>query len=81
VFGAGTGAAGDDGDLDRKFDIMERYFELQDSKMTRAFVPSQDIDKLFVVLRRRPEVLPCVQRCMSLPQARQRYSYQSEPFA
>lgn len=81
VFGAGTGAAGDDGDLDRKFDIMERYFELQDSKMTRAFVPSQDIDKLFVVLRRRPEMLPCVQRCMNLPQARQRYSYQGEPFA
>ena len=81
VFGAGTGAAGDDGDLDRKFDILERYFELQDSKMTRAFVPSQDIDKLFVVLRRRPQVLSSVQRRMSLHQARTRYAYQGEPFA
>lgn len=81
VFGAGTGAAGDDGDLDRKFDIMERYFELQDSKMTRAFVPSHDIDKLFVVLRRRPQVLASVQRSMNLGEARKRYAYQGEPFS
>lgn len=81
VFGPGTGAAGDDGDLDRKFDILERYFELHDSKMTKAFVPSQDIDKLFVVLRRRPQVLSYVQRRMSLHEARKRYTYQGEPFA
>lgn len=54
VFGPGTGAAGDDGDLDAKFDILERYFDLVAYRMTRSFVPFDDIDKLFVVLRKRP---------------------------
>lgn len=81
VFGPGAGAAGDDGDLDLKFDIMERYFELLDTKMTKAFVPSQDIDKLFVVLRRRPQVLASVARQMRLHEARTRYAYQSAPFS
>lgn len=60
---------------------MERYFELQETKMTWAFVLSQDIDKLFVVLRRRPEVLARVERRMNLLVVRQRYDYQGEPFA
>jgi SAM-dependent methyltransferase len=81
VFGPGSGAPGDDGDLDRKFDVMERYFELLDSKMTKTFVPSQDIDKLFVVLRRRSQVLPLVERRMNLIEARKRYSYVGAPFA
>lgn len=80
VFGPGAGTAGDDGDLDHKFDIMERYFELVDSKMTKAFVPSQDVDKLFVVLRRRSQVLPAAQRRMNLHEARKHYSYQGQPF-
>ena len=81
VFGPGRGAAGDDGDLDSKFEVMERYFELVDSKMTKAFVPCHDIDKLFVVLRRRPEVLRTVERRMDLAGARQLYSYRGAPFA
>lgn len=81
VFGPGAGKPGDDGDLDAKFEVMERYFELVDSKMTRAFVPSQDIDKLFVVLRRRPAVLASVQRQMNLAEARTRYDYRGAPFA
>lgn len=80
VFGLGTGAAGDDGDLDHKFDIMERYFEFQDSKMTKKFVPSQDVDKLFVVLRRRSQVLTSVQQQMNLHEVRECYTYQSMPF-
>lgn len=81
VFGPGAGAPGDDGDLDAKFEVMERYFELVDSKMTKAFVPTQDIDKLFVVLRRRPAVLATVNRQMNLAVARQTYTYRGTPFA
>jgi SAM-dependent methyltransferase len=81
VFGPGTGAPGDDGDLDAKFEVMERYFELVDSKMTKAFVPNQDIDKLFVALRRRPAVLASVTRQMNLALARTRYEYRGTPFA
>ena len=53
VFGPGGGGAGDDGDLDAKFDIVERYFEVVALRMTRSYVPFDDIDKLFVVLRKR----------------------------
>ena len=81
VFGPGAGAPGDDGDLDAKFEVMERYFELEDSKKTKAFVPTQDIDKLFVVLRRRPAVLATVNRQMNLAVARQTYTYRGTPFA
>lgn len=81
VFGPGSGAPGDDGDLDRKFDIIERYFELVDSRMTRRYVPERDLDKLFVVLRRRPQILPTVARRMQLAEARSRYHYQGQPFA
>jgi SAM-dependent methyltransferase len=81
VFGPGAGTPGDDGDFDQKFDVMERYFEFVDSKMTKTFVPAQDIDKLFVVLRRRPSVLDSVQRRMNLQEARQRYAYQGTPFS
>lgn len=54
---------------------------LPDAKMTKALVPSQDIDKLFVVLRRRVEILPEVLRKMSLAAMRQRYSFVGQPFA
>ncbi|WP_051304589.1 class I SAM-dependent methyltransferase [Chitinilyticum litopenaei] len=81
VFGPGAGTAGDDGDLDRKFDVVERYFELLDSKMTRCFVPVHDVDKLFVVLRRRPQILAQTQRRMQLGEARQRYEFAGSPFS
>ncbi|MFN7641136.1 MAG: class I SAM-dependent methyltransferase, partial [bacterium] len=74
VFGPGTGGPGDDGDLDRKFDIMERYFELGDASMHRSFVPAHDIDKLFVRLRRRAAYAPDVQRSFSLAHARTLYA-------
>lgn len=68
VFGPGTGGAGDDGDLDAKFDVVERYFEVVAWRMTRTYVPFDDIDKLFVVLRKRPYD-PAARRVFSLPQA------------
>jgi SAM-dependent methyltransferase len=75
VFGPGRGGAGDDGDLDAKFDIVERYFEVVKSKMIRAYVPAFDVDKLFVVLRRRENYQANVQRSFSLSEARLRYAY------
>jgi SAM-dependent methyltransferase len=74
VFGPGSGAPGDDGDLEQKFDTAERYFELVSSHMTRAFVPTHDIDKLFIQLRRRETVLPQVLRRLDLNRARLNFS-------
>jgi SAM-dependent methyltransferase len=75
VFGQGTGAPGDDGDLDAKFDIVERYFQVLKYKMTPAFVPFGDIDKLFVVLRRRDCYFAGATRTFSLDTARVTYDY------
>lgn len=81
VFGPGRGGPGDDGDLDQKFDIAEKYFEYIDSKMTSCFIPAYDIDKLFVVLRKRNTILPQAQRKMDLSSARKRYSFLGTPFS
>jgi SAM-dependent methyltransferase len=75
VFGPGAGGAGDDGDLDAKFDIVERYFSVLRYKMTQAYVPAFDIGKLFVVLRRRDRYEADVVRTLRLSDARQRYGY------
>jgi len=75
VFGPGRAGAGDDGDLDAKFDVVERYFEVVKCKMTRAYVPAFDVDKLFVVLRRRENYQANVRRSFSLSEARLRYAY------
>ena len=75
VFGPGKGGAGDDGDLDLKFDIVERYFEVVRHRMIECFVPAFDVDKLFVVLRRREAYRPGAQRTFRLETARQRYAY------
>lgn len=75
VFGPGKGTPGDDGDLDRKFEIVERYFEVVRHRMLPAFVPAHDIDKLFVVLRRRPSYQENAKRTFSLAEAKKRYAY------
>lgn len=75
VFGPGAGGPGDDGDLDAKFDIAERYFEVLQHKMTRAYVPAIDIDKLFVIMRRRARYEPGAVRSLRLAEVRQRYAY------
>lgn len=74
VFGPGTGGPGDDGDLDLKFDIVERYFELHEARMHRAFVPAHDVDKLFVRLRRRAAYTADAGRSFSLERARANYA-------
>jgi 2-polyprenyl-3-methyl-5-hydroxy-6-metoxy-1,4-benzoquinol methylase len=76
VFGPGTGGPGDDGDLDAKFDIAERFFDIVRHKMTRSFVPGGlDVDKLFVVLRRRDEIDPRAVRTFDLAIARRSFDY------
>jgi len=75
VFGPGAGGAGDDGDLDAKFDIAERYFSVLKYKMTQAYAPAFDVDKLFVVLRRRHHYEADAVRTLRLSEARQRYAY------
>ena len=73
VFGPGKGGPGDDGDLDAKFDIVERYFQVVRTRMTRAYVPAYDIDKLFVVLRRRETYQGNALRSFKLANAKLRY--------
>lgn len=75
VFGLGSGRPGDDGDLDAKFDIAERYFSVLKYKMTPTYVPAFDVDKLFVVMRRREHYEPTATRTLSLSEARKRYGY------
>ena len=75
VFGPGKGGAGDDGDLDAKFDVVERYFKVIRTKMTQAYVPAYDIDKLFVVLCRRESYQRNATRSFRLAEAKLRYDY------
>ncbi|MBI5547343.1 MAG: class I SAM-dependent methyltransferase [Deltaproteobacteria bacterium] len=75
VWGDGKLGPGDDSDLDAKFDIAEQYFELVKHKMVRCFYPSADIDKLFIVLRRRPARDPSARRRLTLEAARKSYQY------
>jgi SAM-dependent methyltransferase len=74
VFGPGAGTPGDDGDLDLKFNIVERYFEIITTNMTSAYVPAFDIDKLFIALRRRPQYKSDAPRTFRLSQAMIRYA-------
>lgn len=62
VSGPGTGSVGDDGDMNAKFDVVEQYFEVVDFYMTRRFIPLIDIDKLFVILKRRSAHQPTARR-------------------
>lgn len=75
VFGPGTGGPGDDGDLDRKLAVAGRHFEILRHRMTPAFVPFHDVDKLFVVLRRRSQPAATATPPFDLAAARQRYAY------
>lgn len=72
-FGPGRGAPGDDGDLDAKFDILERWFEPRCHRMTGPFVPTGDIAKLFVVLERRSAPRTDSGRLFCLESARQQF--------
>lgn len=74
VFGPGAGTPGDDGDLNLKFDIVERYFEIISTTMTRTYVPAFDIDKLFVAMRKRPHYTASAARTFHLSEVITRYA-------
>ena len=73
VFASGTGAPGDDGDLDLKFDIVERYFEFFEAVMLDPFTPVHDVPKVFVKLRRRAKYTVGARRKFSLADIKERY--------
>ena len=75
VFGPGLGKPGDDGDLDRKFDFVERYFEIVKMKMIKPYVTAHDVDKLFVVLKKKQSYQEGTKRIMDLESARLKYNY------
>lgn len=51
VFGPGRGGHGDDGDMEHKMSIMNRYFDIERHRMVRCYLKNVDIDKLFIVAR------------------------------
>jgi SAM-dependent methyltransferase len=75
VFGSGNGDAGDDSDLNEKFDIIEKYFTVLRDKMIEKFVPLNDVDKLVVILQRRPEYFPQAKRTFELTNSILKYHY------
>lgn len=56
-----------------KFDVVEQYFEVVNLYMTRRFIPLIDIDKLFVILKRRSAHQPTARRTFDLERAKQIY--------
>lgn len=54
VFAAGTGKPGDDGDMNEKIKIMNRYFDIERHRMVRCFLKHgiEDLDKLFIVAKK-----------------------------
>ncbi|AZE24265.1 hypothetical protein [Pseudomonas chlororaphis] len=53
VFGPGSGAVGDDGDMDEKIKIMNTYFAIERYRMVNCYMRHMidDVDKLFIVAR------------------------------
>lgn len=71
---------GDDSDLDLKFKIASKYFELIEYKMVKSFYPA-DIDKLFAVFRKREIILenqPNID--FKLKEAKHIYSFRKNKF-
>lgn len=60
VFGPGLGGMGDDGDMERKMQIISKYFSVERYRMVRRFMTHGDVDKLFLVARKsaKPEPIP-----------------------
>ena len=54
VFGQSLGSPGDDGDMDLKIKIINKYFSNERYRMVHCFLEHnvEDVDKLFIVGRR-----------------------------
>jgi SAM-dependent methyltransferase len=74
VWGDGNLGPGDDSDLDKKFEISGHFFEIIKHKMVHSFYPV-DVDKLFVVFRRRLVRDPAFKTNFDLVTARKSYEY------
>jgi SAM-dependent methyltransferase len=74
VWGDGTLGPGDDSDMDKKFELCGQFFEILKYKMVSAFYPV-DIDKLFVVFKRRQVQDPTFKTNFDLISARENYNY------
>lgn len=74
VYAEGKGAVGDDGDMEEKVAIMNRYFTIERYRMVNCFLKHlvEDLDKLFIVARRSDAPQPC---SFSLPEAIRKYAY------
>ena len=74
VWGDGNLGPGDDSDLEKKFELASKYFEIVKYRMVPAFYPV-DIDKLFVVFKRRAEINESRKTDFNLESARKTYHY------
>lgn len=74
VFGPGKGRPGDDGDMDKKVAILNKFFDIERYKMVRCYLGHGwgDIDKLFIVARLSQNPKPT---SFSLEAARKKYEY------
>jgi len=72
VFGPGKGGVGDDGDMERKMQIIAKYFRVERYRMVRKFMNYGDIDKLFVVARKSAQPKPI---SFNLEMARRNYEW------
>ena len=65
---------GDDNDLDLKFQIASKYFDLVEHKMVKAFYPA-DIDKLFAVFKKLDNPGEIQKNKFNLNKAKMKYKY------
>ena len=72
VFGPGMGGVGDDGDMERKMEIITMHFRVVRYRMVRRFMKHGDIDKLFIVAQKSDEPAPMA---FDLNEARQNYEW------
>jgi len=74
VFAEGKGVVGDDGDMELKVAIMNRYFTIERYRMVNCFLKHavEDLDKLFIVARLSDSPAPA---SFSLPEAIKKYAY------
>lgn len=74
VFASGSGEMGDDGDMEQKISIMNKYFSIERYKMVCCFLKHavEDLDKLFIVAKQSDSPIPID---FNLIQAREKYQY------
>lgn len=74
VYAEGIGVLGDDGDMDMKVAIMNKYFTIEKYRMVNCFLKHgiEDLNKLFIVAKRSNNPRPIE---FDLATAREKYTY------